>query len=154
MKLEIGKPKKKTKKQPKNIYKFVIELMGGDGDATFYQKVFVEKDNPYLDRFLKFLENCEKEYSHGKGGFDDYCMVEDYYLFVGGDEYPEEIWVNGEDVDFDDEIKEILEKEQKECGFGFEWESNYEHFGVSSFRDVEVSYFDENSIEYKVNVVR
>ena len=155
MKLEIGKPLKKVKKLPKNQYKFIISLMGGDADAYFSQKLFVDGDDPNLERFLNFLDNCEKEYPRGKKGFDDYTGVEDYHLFVGyEDDYPEEIEENGVWRETTQEDLDKWDKEGYDCGIQFEWESNHEYFGVSSFDGFTVTYFDENSIEHKVKVIK
>jgi len=147
----VIKDRVKAKKKPKNQFKFEIELMGGDADAYFYPQVLVNKDDTHLDRFLKFLENCKEKYPHGKGGFDGYDDVEDYWLFCG-EEYPDEIEINGEWVEVTDEIQDRLDEETKACNIGFEWESNYEYMGVSSFRGYTVTYFDENGDEFKVEV--
>jgi len=152
MKIEILKPLS-AKKQPKNKFKFVIELMGGDADASFYPTVLVDKDNPYLERFLEFLNNCSKEYPNGKGGYDDYSNVKDYWLFVKYAEFPEEIEVNGEWVEFTEEMSEEYLKEIEQCGISFEWEGSYEAFGESSYVDTIVTYFDENGIEFKCKIV-
>lgn len=150
MKLIIGKPIKKQNIIPKNQYKFRIDLMGGDADADFVEKVMVDADNPYLDRFITFLENCKKKYPHGKGGYDDYNDVEDYWLFCS-DEYPDEFEIDGQIVDDENIIHKYIDDEMEKCGIGFEWKSNYEYFGISSFEDYTVTYFDENGVEYKVN---
>jgi len=150
--IKILKPLKPNK-QPKNKYKFVIELMGGDGDAYFHPEVLVDKDNPYLDRFLKFLDNCKKKYPHGKGGDDNYNDVEDYWLFVECDEYPEEIEENGVWRETTQEDWDSFDSELNNCGIQFEWENSYEYFGESSYRNVTVSYFDENGIEYECKII-
>jgi len=152
MKIKILNPKKK-KDQPKNKFKFKIELMGGDGDAYFYPEVLVDENNPYLDRFLKFLNNCKKKYPNGKGGYDNYNDVEDYWLFVESDEFPEEIEENGEWRETTEEDFNNFKSEIKKCGINFEWESNYEYFGESSYEDVIVSYYDKEGIEYKCKII-
>ncbi len=154
MEIKILKPLKKSKTLPKNQYKFKIELMGGDADAYAYftEKVLVDKNDPNLERFITFLENCKKRYPKGKGGDDDYTDVKDYYVFVGGGEYPGEIEENGEWRETNEEDWECWDQESKEVGFGFDWEGNEEYFGVSSFQDYTVTYFDENSKEYKVEI--
>ena len=147
MNIKILKPLK-LNKQPKNKYKFVIELMGGDADAYFYPEVLVDKDNPYLERFLEFLSNCKKEYPNGKGGYDDYKNVKDYYLFVNDDIYLEH--ENGDE--YSEEEYENFIKEKEKVNISFEWEGSYEYFGESSYRDVTITYFNENGIEHKCKI--
>ncbi len=151
MKIEILKPLS-SKKQPKNKFKFVIDLMGGDADASFYPTVLVDYESPYLERFLEFLDNCKKEYPVGKGGYDDYTNVKDFWLFCGED-FPEEVEIDGEWVGFTDEMQKEYDEECKKCNIRFKWEGSYEAFGISSYRDVTVTYFDENGIEFKCKIV-
>lgn len=150
MKIEIGKPIV-AKKQLKHKFKFVIELMGGDADASFYPSVLVDYDNPYLERFLEFLSKCKNRYPNGKGGYDDYTDVKDYWLFCG-EAFPEEIEIDGEFVEFTEEMKVEYELEFKKCGIRFEWESSYEYFGISSYVNTEVTYFDENGIALECKI--
>jgi len=152
MEIKILKPLK-ANKQPKNKYKFVIDLMGGDADASFYPEVLVDKNNPYLERFLEFLNNCSKEYPRGKAGDDDYSNVKDYWLFVEDAEFPEEIEIDGKWVEFTEEMSQEYLKEIKKCGISFEWEGSYEFFGESSYVGTSVTYFDENGIEFECKIV-
>lgn len=133
---EIGNVIKGTN-SPKNQFKFIIELMGGDADAFFTQEVLVDKDNPYLSRFVEFLNNCKNHYPNGKGGDDDYNEVPDYWLFI-------------------DEWADILTPEQMQevnkCNINMDWESNEEYFGISSFVKYSITYFDVLGLEREVNL--
>ena len=122
--------------------------MGGDADAFFYPEVLVDKDNPYLERFITFLKACSKAYPSGKGGYEDYSHIPDYALFCSED-YPDEMIINGTLVKFSNETEELFDQEYEKCGISFEWESSYDYFGESSFRGVTVSYFDENGDQYR-----
>lgn len=139
------------KEQPTNKYKFVIELMGGDADAYFYPEVLVDENNPYLERFVLFLKECSKKYPCGKGGDDDYSDIPDYNLFCS-DDYPEEMMIDGEMIVFSDKTKKLFDNEFKKCGIHFDWEGNYEYFGISSYTGVKVTYLDNNGIEYKCEI--
>ncbi|AGO48947.1 hypothetical protein N356_gp055 [Cellulophaga phage phi14:2] len=142
MKFKITDRVKKNR-NPTSTFEFVIELMGGDADASFYPTVLVDENNPYLERFVKFLENCKKAYPNGKGGYDDYSHVEDYWLFIEESEFPDDI---------SKEQEAAFEKEVENCGITFFWESNYEYFGESSFVNYRVLYYDENGIKHNIEI--
>ena len=81
MKIKIGKPVKKEIHT--NEFKIEICFMYGDGDGAGSETVYVKKDNPYLERFIKFLHRCENAFPNGRGGGgrDEYDDIEDYWLF-------------------------------------------------------------------------
>ena len=82
--LKIGEPLK-SKKNPTNMFKVYIEFMYGDADGYGHEELLIKKDNPYLERFLIFLDDCIKLYPEGKGGYEGFDEVEGYDIFCNDD---------------------------------------------------------------------
>ena len=125
--------KLKTKPHHPNCYCIAIKFMYGDADGYKTIKLHVprnEKSDAELPRFLKFLDNCNKAYPHGRGGRDDYDHVEDYDRYIEGIDNPEDI---------DD-------------SFIFCWEYEPGCDIQASFDGYKITYFDENNVEYLVEV--
>jgi hypothetical protein len=116
-----------------NCYKVAIRFMFGDADGYSTTDLFIprnEKNDAELPRFLQFLENCENEFPHGRGGYDYYDGVEDYNRYVEGDDPPPDAPVD----------------------FGFYWEWDAPCDCQASFDSYKITFFDENSVEYFVEV--
>jgi hypothetical protein len=139
--IKIGKPVKPIK-NPTNTYKVVINFMQGDADGDSQEEVLIDKDDPYLDRFITFLKNCSKFYPSGKGGYADYSEVKDYWLFCGGDF----------DEDLTEEEIEFQEQELEKNVISFNWDRNLDMYGVASFESYVITYFNESGIEHKVTI--
>lgn len=45
-----------------------------------------------IKRFAQFLETCKNRYPHGKGGYDGFDDIPDYYRYFGEEEESVEIW--------------------------------------------------------------
>lgn len=130
MKITIGKPIP-PEENPKNQYKIVLDFMIGDADGEDEIEIFCSKDNTSLERFLTFLDNCEDYYKEsGKGGYEDYTGVKDYYVFCNG----------------------VQKKDPNLNEFLFDW--SYEGmFGTcNSLEGYTITYFDENGVEHFVTV--
>lgn len=126
--------KQKSKPRHLNCYRVAIKFMYGDADGYTTTELFIprnEANEKELPRFLRFLDNCDKAYPHGRGGGDDYHQVEDYDRYVEGYENPK-------DLDYN---------------FSFCWE--YEPDGCghqASYENYEITYFDKNNVEFLVEV--
>lgn len=125
--------KPKTKPRHPNCYCIAIKFMFGDADGYETIKLRIprnEKNEAELPRFLKFLDNCDKAYPCGRGGCDNYDHVKDYDRYVEGIDNPE---------DLDD-------------NFIFHWQYDPGCDIQSSYDGYEITYFDENNVEYLVEV--
>jgi len=101
MKLIKGKPL--IKPTYSDVYKFDLSFMIGDSDGYENRVFYVSPSNPYIERFFKFLKNCNTRYIK---------KVEDYDLFCGGGDKDKDLvqlvfdWprepYNGELTSFDD----------------------------------------------------
>ena len=133
MKINITK-KQKSKPRHLNCYRIAIKFMYGDADGYTTTKLFIpynEKNEMELPRFLTFLENCDKAYPCGRGGNDDYDHVEDYDRYVEGEDCPKGLDEN----------------------FIFCWEYEPDGSGMQAgYENYEITYFDENNVEYLVEV--
>jgi len=133
MKIKIGKPIKNE--TPKNCYKFVINFMFGDADGYDEVELEVDKDNPYLERFINFLERCED--FDADNSWDE---LEDAWLFV------EDAWWGD-----DDEKESEIEK----ADIFFEWLSDVAREGYNaSFDGYGVTFFNEQGIEHEVKITK
>ena len=134
MKIKIGKPIPPDEER-RNCYQFVIDFMYGDADGYGGTEVEVDKDHPYLERFINFLERCK--------GFDadgDFEELEDSWLFV-----PETNWTD---------IPE-QEAERDKADLSFDWLSDISREGYyASFDGYSVTFFDEQGIEHEVKIIK
>ena len=140
MKIKIGKQIKPE--VHKNEYKFVIEFMYGDADGYGNEEIFINKDNPFLERFINFLDDCKKAYPGGRGGYDDYNsdVVPDYWLFA---------------EDYDKELTDEEEKLRESVDFYIEWQHDPSGDGImASFEGYEITFFDEQGIEHEVKITK
>ena len=146
MKLVIGK-QKKAKKNPISKFRIDIEFMYGDADGEGHEKLLISEDNPLISRYLKFLDKCKKLYKEtGKGGYDDYTSVKDWYYFFKEDLDPEY-----------DEIPVYKKGEEKWAEeFAFDWHTDPGSDGqcISSIEGYVVTHFDKNGVERKVTIKR
>ena len=128
----------KSKPSHLNCYRIAIKFMYGDADGYATKELFIpknEKNETELPRFLTFLESCGKAYRHGRGGADTYEHVADYDRYV--DPYP---------------APSLADPNRS---FTFSWE--YEPDGSvihTSYYNYEITYFDDNNVEYLVDVTK
>lgn len=136
MTLEHGKVI--VKKTYKNVYKFHMKFMEGDADGYEYVTLYVSPSNKQIERFIDFLDECDKAYPHGRGGGgrDNYDRkVEDWKVFCG----------QGEDLTNGDKDLENLV---------FDWPYDSYCDTDTSFENYVITYFDNEGIEYEVKVKR
>jgi hypothetical protein len=133
MKIEILEPIT-NEKNPTNCYKFEIGFMFGDADGYDEVELLVDKDNPYLERFINFLERCENFDAN-----EDFEELEDSWLFVE-DQFPE------------DAEKQL---EIKKANIQMEWLSDVAREGyMAAFNYYNVTFFDEQGIEHNVKITK
>jgi hypothetical protein len=132
MKIEILEPIT-NEKNPTNCYKFEIGLclemlMDDEVELT------VDKDNPYLERFINFLERCEN--FDVNEGFEE---LEDSWLFVKY-QCPE------------DNEKKL---EVKKANIQIEWLGDIAREGYMALFDYySVTFFNEQGIEHNVKITK
>jgi len=128
--------KKKKIKQPiyKNCYKVHITYMIGDADGSDYDTLYIDENDKHLHRFVKCLHMCKMAFDHGgMGGYDTHTDVPDYNFFFNT-EYS--------DIEHDEETNISANHPNQPDDYGIE----------TSFEDYEITYFDENSNEFPVEV--
>lgn len=135
MQLQHGKEIKKPKYI--NVYKFYLRFMIGDADGYAYETLYVSPDNKHIERFITFLDDCEKAYPHGRGGGDKYNynrVVPEWEVFCGDDDLTKG----------DKDLKK----------FRFEWP--YEPHGCyqTTFDGYKITYFNADGVEFEVKVER
>jgi len=126
----------------KNEYKVVVSFMYGDADGYGTEEIFIDKDDPLLERFINFLDDCEKAYPSGRGGCDDYNsdIVPDYWLFA---------------EDYDKELTDEEEKLRESVDFYLEWHCDPDGYGnMSSFDGYEITFFNEQGIEHNIRITK
>ena len=112
--------------------------MYGDADGYGSEIIFIDKDNSFLERFINFLDDCEKAYPNGRFGYDDYNsdVVPDYWLFS---------------EDYDKELTEEEEKLRKSVNFYLNWHIDPSGDGImSTFEGYKITFFDDHGVEHKV----
>jgi hypothetical protein len=134
MKLEHGKVIQKPKYN--NVYKFYLRFMIGDADGWLYETLYVSPDNKHIERFITFLDDCEKAYPYGRGGGD-----RDNYQRV----VPEWNVFCGEDFSDNDHDLNAL------C---FGWPYEPESCCQASFDRYTITYFNADGVEHEVKVVK
>jgi hypothetical protein len=139
--IKLGKIIKPIKR--KDVYKFEVKFMYGDADGYGSEIIYVEKNNPYLERFIDFLDNCEKAYPNGRGGYDDYNdkVVKDWWLFAM------DYW-NGDESE---EERKEKERESEECGIFLRWHMDPCGDGImASYEWTNITFFNEYGVEFEV----
>ena len=116
----------------KNCYKFIISFMFGDADGYDEVELEVDKDNPYLERFINFLERCKT--FDADNSWDE---LEDAWLFVE-QAYP-------------DDSEQELEMEEADIMFGWLYDVAREGY-MASFDGYEVTFFNEQGVEHNVRI--
>lgn len=117
----------------RNEYKIVITYVSGDEDEFAEEEVYVDKSNPELIRFLLCLEKCTNAFVFGMDTEDTYMDIPDYERYFE-DEY-------GDDVPLEENIIS--------CYHPYEY-PDYEV--ETEIFDYTVTYFDENGVEFGVEV--
>jgi hypothetical protein len=138
VKITIGKKIRPVER--KKAYKFVINFMYGDADGEGTEEVYVDKDNPYLEKFITFLKDCKEAYPRGRDGYSCHYnseKIKNYWLFC----------------ETGDELTDKQFEEIEECGISLDWQYDPTNEGYqASFEGYEVTYFDEDGQEYEVKI--
>jgi hypothetical protein len=139
MEITIGDPIKPE--VHKNEYKVVVKFMYGDADGYGSEEIFIDKDDPILERFINFLNDCEKAYPSGRSGYDNYDsdIVPDYWLFAEDDK----------------ELNDEEEALRKTSDIYLYWHYDPSGDGImASFNGYKITFFDAHGIEHKVIITK
>lgn len=127
MQLIIGKPIHND--VHRNVYKFSLEFLLErsleiDAEESVTTYVYASKNNPFIERFMTFLENSIY------GDVDSFTGSEDHEIFVEGHDKgsPDSKWLNELQI----ELPDVEE---------------------STLHSWKVTFFDETGLEHEVEII-
>ena len=142
----------------KNCYKIIMDFMIGDADGDEESVVFVTKDNPNIEEFLKCLEMCSKAFDEtGMGGCDTFSDVPGYGKFFGDEDDDEEEEDDYEESDEDeyDEDEDVYDDAEEIQDRRIRADHPYQPDGMGiecSFEGYSITHFDGDGKEFAVDV--